>query len=59
MGNIVFKLNSEGVRKMLQSAEMENLVLKEAEKRASADDEVHTFIGFDRVHAVIRGKEND
>lgn len=57
--NVLFKPNQSGIIALLKSKDMENLVLREAQKYASADSEVHTFIGFDRVHAVVEGNKND
>lgn len=54
---IVFKPDSAGIRRMLQSSDMEKLVETEAKKRAEDPQEVRTFIGFDRAHAVYGGQE--
>lgn len=56
MANQVFKVDKKGLVKMLQSQEMQTLVINEANKRAGGE-KVESFVGFDRAKAFIGGKK--
>lgn len=59
MSKVKFELNRKGVRELLQSREMLNVVTKYAyqvQNRAGDGYEVDNFVGFDRAHAVVYPK---
>lgn len=49
----VFKKDSAGIKKLLQSPEMLKLTEEYARGRAGADGEVKPFIGFDRAKTIV------
>lgn len=53
MSKVEFKLDSKGVRAMLQSDMMLPVIEKYAQKKAGADTHIKTFVGFDRVKSII------
>lgn len=60
MSKFEFKLNTKNVRtEILQADWMKTYIEQEARKQANADDEVKTFVGFDRAKAIIYSKENE
>lgn len=50
------KLNSKGVRALLQSEEVRQELLKEGRKLGEVES---SYIGFDRVHVVVKESGND
>lgn len=53
--NFKFKLNTAGVAELLKSAEMTALISELTDQEAAAEGgEASVFIGFDRVHGVIK-----
>lgn len=58
MANYVFKKNSAGIKKLLQSNDMFKMCEAEASKRAGGE-KVESFVGFDRAKAIIGRKSKD
>lgn len=58
MADVRIKLNSSGIRALLQSGDMKSAIAREALSRGEI---VKTFIGGDRVHVVIKegGKDDN
>lgn len=48
------KLDYEGIGKILKSPELEDVCVEHAQKRKGDGQRVSSFVGFDRVHAVVR-----
>lgn len=53
MSKSTFKLNKAGVRAMLQSDMMKPVIDEAAQKVASSDSHVKSFVGFDRYKAIV------
>ncbi len=56
MSKVKFVLNKKGVRELLQSKEMMDVVTQYAyqvQERAGDGYEVDQYVGFDRAHAVV------
>lgn len=58
MANYVFKKNSAGIKKLLQSDDMLKMCESEAKKMAGGE-KVESFVGFDRAKAIIGRKSRD
>lgn len=48
---VTIKLNSPGIRRLLQSDEMMHGIMREAEKKGEVDT---SFVGFDRVQVIVK-----
>lgn len=48
---VTIKLNSPGIRRLLQSDEMMQGIMHEAEKKGEVDT---SFVGFDRVQVIVK-----
>lgn len=51
---VTIKLNSPGIRRLLQSDDMRKAVLNVAESQGEVDT---TYIGGDRVHVIVKKEE--
>lgn len=49
------KLNSQGIRRLLQSDEMMQAVMNVAETKGEIET---SFVGFDRVQVIVKEEEN-
>lgn len=60
MNDVKVTLNTAGIGKILKSAEVQQLVTSEAEKRSDSNTHIKSFIGFDRANAFVypNTKEN-
>lgn len=58
MANYVFKKNSAGIKKLLQSDDMLKMCEAKASKMAGGQ-KVESFVGFDRAKAIIGRKSRD
>lgn len=58
MANYVFKKNSAGIKKLLQSNDMLKMCEAKAGKMAGGQ-KVESFVGFDRAKAIIGRKSRD
>lgn len=60
MAEFKFVLNTAGVGELLKSSEMVSLISSYADQQAAElGGESSVFIGFDRVHGVVRGAGDD
>lgn len=56
MSDFQFVLNIAGVGELLKSAEMAAVIGEYAEREAAeTGGEAHVFVGFDRVHGIVKG----
>lgn len=60
MSEVKIKLNTKGIRNLLQSEDMKKEVERVANEKSGADTHIKTFIGFDRAKSIIypNTKEN-
>lgn len=49
----VFKKNSAGIRRLLQSEAMKQITEKYARGRGGAEAEMKSFVGFDRAKTIL------
>lgn len=55
MGKYVFKKDTKGIRKFLQSDDMKNYIEGVANRR-HAGEHINVFVGTDRAKAIIGGR---